>query len=218
MFEAGREEGNMGFVQGSVTCTRFRIAGEPPDDFRETARERIARYAFRRLREDSDQERAVGWVNVLDEFQIGFLGDEFFKEPYLALSFRVDSRSVPARALRQECREAEEEVKVREGVERLNKKQREDIREGVRSRLLRRAIPRSNIYEMAWDLQSGVVLFGSVGNRVCDEFMDTFFNTFDLRLTSLYPYALAYEILQGEGVDPGVLDEMRPVVEAEALT
>jgi DNA recombination-dependent growth factor C len=194
------------------------VAGDLPEDFRETVRERIPRYAFRRLREDSDQERAVGWVNILDELQIGFFGDEFFKEPYLALSFRVDARSVPARALRQYCREAEEEVKAREGLEHLNKKRREEVREAVRSRLLRRAIPRTNTYDAAWDLQSGIVLFGSASNRICDDFSELFYNTFELRLTSLYPYALAYELLRDEGRDPGVLDTLRPEATAEEAT
>ncbi|MGM0662681.1 MAG: recombination-associated protein RdgC [Thermodesulfobacteriota bacterium] len=204
----------MGFVRGSVTCTRFLVAGDLPDEFHEAARERIPRYAFRRLREDSDQERAVGWVNVLDELQIGFYNDEFFKEPYLALSFRVDSRSVPARTLRQYCREAEEEVKARDGIEYLNKKRREEIRDAVKGRLLRRAIPRSVTYDMAWDLQSGIVLFGSTSKRICDEFSETFYNTFELRLTSLYPYALAYGFLQEQGMDPGMLEHTQPTLTA----
>lgn len=202
----------MGFVRGSVACTRFFVAGDLPDDFHEAALERISRYAFRRLMEDSDQERAVGWVNVLDDLQIGFSSDEFIKEPYLALSFRVDSRSVPARSLRQYCREAEEEVKARDGLEYLNKKRREEVRDAVRSRLLRRAIPRSVTYDMAWDLQSGIVLFGSTSNRICDEFSEVFYNTFDLRLTSLHPYALAYGILQGQGTDPEVLEQLQPAL------
>ncbi len=204
----------MGFVRGSITCTRFIVAGDLPDDFHEAAGERIPRYAFRRLREDSDQERAVGWVNVLDELQIGFSGDEFLKEPYLALSFRVDSRSVPARTLRQYCREAEEEVKARDGLEYLNKKRREEIRDAVRSRLLRRAIPRSVIYDMTWDLQSGIVLFGSTNKRVCDDFSEAFYNTFELRLSSLYPYALAYGFLQEQGMDPGILEHVQPALSA----
>ncbi len=202
----------MGFVRGSVTCTRFLVAGDLPEDFHEAAREGISRYAFRRLREDSDQERAVGWVNVLDELQIGFSGDEFLKEPYLTLAFRVDSRSIPSRTLRQYCREAEEEVKARDGLEHLNKKRREEIRDAVRARLLSRAIPRSVIYDMTWDLQSGIVLFGSTGKRVCDEFSETFYNTFDLRLTSLFPYALAYRFLQEQGDDPGILEQLQPTM------
>lgn len=202
----------MGFLKGSVTCTRFQVTGDVPEDFRETARERISRYAFRKLEEDSDQERAVGWVNILDELQIGFFGDEMFKEPYLALSFRVDVRSVPARALRQFCREAEEEVKSLEDLDFLNKKRREEIRDRVRSQLLRRAIPRSSTYDMAWDLQTGGVLFGSTTSRICDAFSELFFNTFEMRLTSLYPYALAYRMLQDQGTDPAVLDEAQPVL------
>ena len=202
----------MGFLKGSVTCTRFQVTGDVPEDFRETARERISRYAFRKLEEDSDQERAVGWVNILDELQIGFFGDEMFKEPYLALSFRVDVRSVPARALRQYCREAEEEVKSLEGLDFLNKKRREEIRDRVRSQLLQRAIPRSSTYDMAWDLQTGVVLFGSTTSRICDAFSELFFNTFEARLTSLYPYALAYRMLQDQGMDAAILDEVQPVL------
>ncbi len=205
----------MGFLRGTVACTRFLAAGELPQDFRDTVRERVSRYAFQRLREDSDQERATGWVNVLDEFQIGFRGDEYFKEPYLALSFRVDARSVPGRALRQDCREAEEEIKAREELAFLSKKRREEIRETVRSRLLRRAIPRSAVYDMAWDLQTGIVLFGATGNRVCDAFSETFFNTFELRLSSLYPYALAHDVLQEDGTDPGVLEDLRPMTAVE---
>jgi len=208
----------MGFLQGSVTCTRFLAPGDPGEDFRERARERIPKYAFRRLPEDSDRERSVGWVNILDEFQSGFFGDEFFKEPYLALSLRVDTRSVPARALRQYCREAEEEVKAREDLEFLPTKKREEIRDAVRSRLLRRAIPRSGTYDMAWDLQRGLVLFGSANTRICDEFSEIFFNTFELRLTSLYPYALAYDVLQEQGTNPGLLDEIRPIGSPEEET
>jgi len=201
----------MGFLQGAVTCTRFHAPADLGEDFRERARERIPKYAFRRLPEDSDRERSAGWVNILDELQAGFFGDDFFKEPYLALSFRVDTRSVPARALRQYCREAEEDLKAREELEFLPKKRREEIREAVRSRLLRRAIPRSGTYDMAWDLQRGTVLFGSANARICDEFSEIFFHTFELRLTSLYPYALAYDILQDRGMNSNLLDEIRPV-------
>jgi len=202
----------MGFLKGSVTCTRFQVAVDLPEDFRETARDRISRYAFRKLEEDSDQERTMGWVNILDELQVGFYGDEMFKEPYLALSLRVDVRSVPARALRQYCREAEEEVKSLEGLDFLNKKRREEIRERVRGQLLRRVLPRTSVYDMAWDLQGGVVLFGSTNSRICDAFSELFFNTFELRLTSLYPYALAYQALQDQGMDPAILDEAQPVL------
>jgi recombination associated protein RdgC len=204
----------MGFIHGSVTCTRFMVAGDLPDDFRERAAERISRYAFRMLREDSDLEVSMGWVNVLDDLQVGFHGHEFFKEPYLALSFRVDTRTVPARSLRQYCREAEDEVKAREDLEFLNKKRRQEIRDAVMGRLLRRAVPRSRVYDMVWDLQSGVVLFGTTGKKVCDAFSEVFYNTFELRLTSVYPYVLARNCLQEGGMDPAVLENLQPAVTA----
>lgn len=207
----------MGLIRGTLSCTRFLVSGELEEELREAVQARISRYAFQRLREDSDQERTVGWVNVLDEFQAGFSGVEYFKEPYLALGFRVDIRSVPARALRQYCREAEEEIKTREGLEFLNKKKREEIRDMVRSSLLRRAIPRSAVYDMAWDLQRGVVLFGSTSNRICDEFSETFYNTFDLRLTSVFPYGTAYRVLQEGKIGTDRLDELKPYALGEEV-
>jgi len=200
----------MGVVRGSLNCTRFLVNGEPDEGFREAAREKVVRYSFKRLHEDSDQERAVGWVNILDEYQRGFLGDEYFKEPYIALSLRVDTRSVPARALRQYCREAEDEIKEREGLEFLSKKRREEVRDAVRARLLRRAIPRTAVYDMVWDLQRGLVLFGATSTRLCDEFAEIFYNTFELRLTSVYPYSLAYRLLQDKGLRADGLNDVRP--------
>ena len=80
----------------------------------------------------------------------------------------------------------------------------------VRSQLLKRAIPRSAVYDMAWDIQSGIVIFGSTSNRICDEFSEIFNNTFDLRLTSLFPYGLAYGILQDKGIGAEKIDELKP--------
>jgi DNA recombination-dependent growth factor C len=201
----------MGFIKGAVTLTRYRVEDELPEDFRETLKERIESHAFRRLDEDSLEERSSGWVDILDTLQVGFVGDEFSKEPYLALSFRVDTRTVPPRALRQYCREAEEEVKAREDLDFLNKKRREEIRDGVRARLLRRAIPRSNTYDMVWDLTSGMVFFGSTNSKICDEFTEHFFATFDLRLASLHPYSSAWRILEASGSDPSLVEGLRPM-------
>ncbi len=201
----------MGFIKGAVTLTRYRVEGELPEGFRETVRERIEAHAFRRLEEDSLQERSSGWVNIMDTFQEGFTGEEFSKEPYLALSFRVDSRTVPSRALRQYCREAEEEVKAREELDFLNKKRREEIREGVRVKLLHRAIPRSNTYDMVWDLTTGAVFFGSTNSKVCDDFSEHFFATFDLRPVSVHPYSSAHRILEESGADPSLLEALRPL-------
>ena len=63
--------------------------------------ERIARFSFRRLDEHSPAERSAGWVNIMDMFDTRFAGAEFLKEPYIAMSLRIDERKIPSTALKQ---------------------------------------------------------------------------------------------------------------------
>jgi DNA recombination-dependent growth factor C len=138
----------MGLISGSGSFTRYLADGTLSENFLESLSEKIARYSFRGLDEKSINERSVGWVNIMDMFDNRFAGLEFLKEPYIAISLRVDERKIPSTALKQYCLEAEEKIKEAENLEYLPKRRRSDIREGVRLRLLKRAIPVSRTYDM----------------------------------------------------------------------
>ena len=199
----------MGLVFGSGNFTRFMVDTNPPEDYLETFPQKIARFAFRGLDETSDDERSTGWVNILDMFDSGFAGMEYFKDPCIALSWRVDSRNIPSKALMQYCREAEERIKASEELENIRKKRRQEIKEGVRIKLLKRAIPRSNTYDMIWNLQSGIVFFGATSNKLCDEFAEYFLMTFGLHLKTVFPYTIASLVLEREEKDPALLDGLQ---------
>ena len=201
----------MGFINGSANVTRFLVNGALPGNYAEEFPVLIARYAFKNLDENSDEERATGWVNIMDTFDNQFIGREFFKDPYIALSWRVDARTVPSKALKEYCRKAEDEIKRIEEVEYLQKRQRQEIREGVSMQLLKRVIPRSHTYDMVWNLETGIVLFGSLNNKIGGEFAEFFFKTFDLHLTPVFPYSVAHQTLEKEGPNPELLDEMQPL-------
>jgi DNA recombination-dependent growth factor C len=209
------EGDGMGLIHGSSSFTRFVVNGNPPEDYAEAFPERILSYAFRELDENSQEERSEGWVNIMDMFDNQFLGREYFKDPYIALSWRMDVRTVPDKALRQYCRQAEEEIKRSEELEFLPKGRREEIKEAVRIRLLKRAIPRSKVYDMIWDLNSGLVIFGSVNNRLCDDFAAFFLKTFDLSLMSIFPYTLAGQALERDGMDPSLLESLAASIVVE---
>ena len=53
----------MGLLKGSVTFSRYRIAGALPDHFPEFFNERIRRYAFQTVWRTTD-EKAAGWTSV----------------------------------------------------------------------------------------------------------------------------------------------------------
>ncbi|MCJ7593813.1 MAG: recombination-associated protein RdgC [Desulfobacterales bacterium] len=200
----------MGLIYGSGSFTRFTVEGEVPENYLEDFPRRITRFAFRNIDETSEQERSFGWVNIMDMFDSRLGAMEYLKEPCIAMSWRVDAKKVPAKALKQYCREAEERIKDAEGLEFVSKKRRQEIKEGMKMELMRRAIPRSQTYDMLWNLQTSAVIFGSINNKLCDEFAGFFQHCFDLHLKTVFPYSMASQILEKEGMDPALLDWLQP--------
>jgi len=200
----------MGLIYGSGSFTRFMVEGALPEDYLDEFLKRISRFSFRSIDEASDQERSAGWVNIMDMFDNRLAAMEYLKEPCMALSWRVDVRKVPSKALKQYCREAEEKIKTSEKLEFLSKKRRQEIKEGVQATLMKRAIPRSQTYDMIWNLQTGLVIFCAVSNRLCDEFSEFFLQCFGLHLKTVFPYSVATRILEKEGKDPAFLESLRP--------
>lgn len=200
----------MGLISGSGSFTRYFAEGPLPENFLENLSENIVRHSFRNLDEKSIAERSFGWVNVMDMFDNRFAGLEFLKEPYVTLSLRVDEKKIPSTALKQYCLEAEERIKEAENLEYLPKSRRFDIKDGVRLRLLKRAIPVSRTYDMIWNYNTGLVIFGCTTNKLCDEFMEFFLRTFDIHLQTICPYTLACSFLEKEGTSIDILDGLGP--------
>jgi len=196
----------MGLMQTSGSFTRFLVDGPLPEAFHDECRQRIPRFAFKGIDESSQDERADGWVNILDMLDYTFAGMEYLKEPYLAMAWRVDVRKVPSSALKHYCREAEEKIKEMESLEYLPKARRQEIRDMVHAKLLKRAIPRSQAYDMIWNLQTGIILFGGTAPKVCDEFAGFFNQCFELPLRTLFPYFMAEQIANAKA--PGLLDDL----------
>ena len=198
----------MGLISGSGSFTRYWVDNPLPQNFIEGLPGKIARYAFKTLEENSFEEHSIGWVNIMDILDSRFNAMEYLKEPFLAMSFRVDKRKVPQTALKQYCQEAEEKIMEREQLEFLPKMIRQEIKEDARNRLLKRAIPVSNAYDMIWNIHYGTLLFGGVNNKLCDEFAEFFLKTFDLHLQPVFPYALACRFLEKEGGSTDILDAL----------
>ena len=201
----------MGLILGgAASFTRFMVDGSAPEDYLEDYPRRIARFAFRNIDPSTESERSVGWVNIMDMFDSRFRAMEFLREPCIAMSWRVDIRKVPPKALKQYCREAEEKIKEEENVEFLPKERRREIKESIQMELLKRVIPRARTFDMIWNLHTSVLLFGSTSNNLSDEFADFFLQCFGLPLKAVFPYSMASRILQEEEMDTALLDGLWP--------
>jgi len=202
----------MGLINGSGSFSRYQVKGKPGDDFLEGLAERVNVHAFQNLTEDSPKERSAGWVNVMDMYDSRFPGLDFLKEPYIAMTMRVDERKIPATAIKQYCLDAEERIKETENLEFLSKRRRADIREAVKMKLLKRAIPGSRVYDMVWNTSTGSIVFGCTNTKVCDEFQELFLKTFDLRLSAVCPYTLAIQFIEKKGKSPDIIDGLSPSI------
>lgn len=200
----------MGIISGSASFTRYWAPGALPENFLEALSAQVARYAFRPMDDTSVDERAAGWVNIMDMFDNRFAGMEFLKEPYVAMALRIDERKIPSTALKQHTMEAEEKIKADEELPYIDKQRRSDIKEAVRLRLLKRAIPDSKVYDMLWNYTTGVVLFGSVNAKICDRFRERFYQTFDIHLEAVCPYTLAQHLAHQQGTPADPLDALTP--------
>jgi DNA recombination-dependent growth factor C len=199
----------MGLLRGSASFSRYFIKGVPPEDFLDAYKQSLNRYSFKGFDEFTDAERSTGWVSIMDIFDTGFDQKQFYMYPYLSMSFRVDTRNVPSNALKQHCLEAERKVRLTENLEYIPKERRREIKEITQAALLKRAIPRTNTYDMIWNMKTGMLFFGSVSSKICDEFATLFFKTFDLNLNPVFPYSLAFQNLEGAGATLDALDSIR---------
>jgi DNA recombination-dependent growth factor C len=203
--------GIMGLLRGAAGFSRYFVNGTPPENYVNDFAQNIERYSFRGFDEFSDENRTTGWVNIMNIFDTAFEQKQFYMYPYLTLSFRVDTRNVPSNALRQHCLEAEHKIKTIENLEYLSKEKRKEIKELTQSQLLKRAIPRTNTYDMVWNIETSMLAFASTNNKICDEFAEIFFKTFGLRLSPVFPYSLAGFNLSKTGMDAAILDAIAPL-------
>jgi len=198
----------MGLLSSSSSISRFRIEGEIQSTFKQDYPLQIRRYSFRELDEASETERSIGWVNIMDVLDNKFIGEEFFKDNFIALSLRIDVRRVPSNALKYYVKRAEADQKARLDKKFLSRTERQEIKERLYYQLLTRAIPRTSVYDMIWNLERQEVLFSAQNDALCGEFAELFGKTFDLTLVALFPYTIAQKHLSERQL--ALVEEIQP--------
>jgi len=182
----------MGFLNRSVSFSRFKTSKKVSYGT-ENLRERIKKNAFREVEENSEEEISIGWVALNDWIDNKFEEtSSFLKASFISLSLRVDKRKVPKQAIYTQYRKRLAE-RYTEEEQRLTKEDRENIKEAVTARLLRRAIPTTQIYDMIWNTHTNEVFFTSTSEKLCLTFFEIFNKTFDCTLIQIFPYSMAEE-------------------------
>ena len=177
----------MGLSKGTLTFTKYRVAGPLPDNFPDFIDKQIKLFAFREL-SSTGEEKSLGWTSFDNILDTDFEYANYSIADYIVSSLRIDRRTVPPALLKLRVLKAEKDFKEEKGLKKLYKGQREDIRETVKLGLLNRAHPVPAFYEICWSVTGEWLLFGSLSEKVNDDFKDLFKRSFNLPLTNAMPW------------------------------
>jgi hypothetical protein len=198
----------MGIVNGSVRFRRYQVTGEPDSGFRDGFEEAIQRQAFSDFTPNDQREEVLGWVAVDDWFDSNLPHDRWLIQNSICLTLRIDTKRIPAKFFKQECRKLETEWKLKAGREDLTRAERDEIQAIVRTRLLERVIPACRGVDVAWHLDLREVLCWNTSDRINETFRTLFERTFRFKLRPLFPFFLAQRLV-GEGAGD-VLERVVP--------
>lgn len=197
----------MGFLSASSSIVRFDAQPAAKID-RDVFCEAVNRHAFREHDEDGlPKQEAFGWVAIHDPLVIDQTPSDMFFQQYVLLGFRYDRRVAPAKLVRLECRRAEEERKEKQGLERIGRAMRREIKEEVAARLLQRALPSPSLFECAWDLERKTVYFTGKSKGPREAFTTLFRQTCGVTPVPVIPYLAAERI----GLAGSIVDAVRNV-------
>jgi len=188
----------MGILNNTVSICQFQIIGATPNqDLVSHVGEGLCKNRFRSI-EQTSEELSIGWVQLDDYQDSEFNGAHTYQhDHYFAFSLRIDRRKLPKTLLKPYFLKAEEQwLSENPQFNRVPKKQREDLRDAVRSSLFAKTLPSPAIYDAVWDTRSNLVSFCSLSTKVIDLFVDLFNKSFEnLRLVPLHPMARAAHVV-----------------------
>jgi len=203
----------LGLFRGGMTFSRFHVRGDVPNDFQDRYLEAIRLRVFRELDPAEEIDQRGGWCAPDDAFNLDPVYDQMFVGSYLNLGMRVDTWRIPRTLFKAAMRDAERDALSRSGEEKLSRAKKKDIEALLKARLRRKVIPAMKVFDLAWNLDTGVVRFFSKAPKMQELMVELFVKTFalDLALDGMYLAAEADEAL------PEAVTERLPLLDGFSL-
>lgn len=199
----------MGVLSGSTSFMRFSVEGELPEPFWDFVAERVAGHSFQDI-DDSLEEYSIGWVSVANMFDAEFSYASYAAGDYVVLSLRVDERKVSSAVLKKCVLKEEERIKRERQIPKLSRSARLEIKERVRTELVRKSVPVPAVYDVVWSLSHGTVLFFTTNKKAMVLLEEFFKETFGLSIILQVPWNIALHVTDEELV--AGLDRLRPEI------
>jgi len=199
----------MGLLSGSASFTRFTVEGEVPEDFWDFVARQVAERSFQDI-DDTIDEYSIGWVSVADMFDSEFAFSSYAAGDYVVLSLRMDERKVSPAVLKKFTTKEEARVRAEQGVRRLSRNVRLEIKERIRAEMVRKSPPIPAVYDLCWNLSNNTVLFFSNSRKAVALLEDLFKETFGLSLIMQIPWNTALQ--QVDQATAEKLNDLQPAL------
>lgn len=196
----------MGLISGTFTTRLWETVEALPADFAEQFERNLQRQAFKPIDPERGQTQSAGWVNIRQLLDARLTLNKVLFRDVIALSLRIDRLNINQKIFRATLAQ-EIGKKLRErGRGRLSPDERTVLEDSVRQELIKRTQPSTVIYDVGWNLERGLVAFGSTGEKANLLFSDLFAKTFQISIRPLLPYMRAQAWAQRQGLEQELTD------------
>lgn len=199
----------MSFLKGTASFVRFSVEGELPENPLDFIADRIIAFSFKDI-DDTYDEYSIGWVSVLNMFDSQFEYASYAAGDYITLTLRVDERKVSPAILKKFVQKEEERVRLEKELPKLSRSMKIEIKDRIRTELMRKAIPIPATYELCWSLSDSTLLFFSTNKKAQALLEDYFKESFGLLIKQQIPYITAEHLLDEDQV--AKLDRITPEI------
>ncbi|MEW6433040.1 MAG: recombination-associated protein RdgC [Myxococcota bacterium] len=186
--------------RGGVNFARFRVSGSMPKDAKRWLQNALRKKAFEPIDVKSDEERAVGFVELEAPEQTGFEAGALFHGMHALFAWRVDKLKVSSGQVRTQLSQwaqAFENKNGRPPGRREKAEQKDSIRKALRSR----QEPNTKVHEVSLDLAGKDLFVWSTSRPVVEEVQAVLEDALDVKLLPRVPAAF---------VDEAKLDALSP--------
>jgi recombination associated protein RdgC len=175
-----------------VTFSRFRAepAGDAPSDKKRWLTKGLKTGAFEPIDRRTDEERAVGFVQLEDPESTEFSAGTVLHGEYALFGFRVDTLKVPAPVLKAEL-EKWATAFTKENERPPTRGEKAENRASIRHMLRQRAVPNTKVHDVSWNLKTQQVQIWAASRKMVDEILLAVETAFSVKLQPLVPVAFA---------------------------
>ena len=199
----------MGALRGSISYARLFVQGELPASLHGPFIKAIRLRAFQPLDASDDAEERGGWCAVGEPFDLELDHGKVFYNEYLNLGMRLDKWAIPKPIFKAELAEAARVHLEKRGRDKLSRREKDELKVFVARRLRKQVLPTTRVFDLSWNLNTGVVRFWSRAERNVDRLVELFGTTFKLELVPESPYTTATRLPLSSG-QAEKLDELQP--------